>query len=378
MQSSIFAYHCNLNLVNIHNEECNYYIDNSFVSFENCQFMNAFNVTDSCMHINSGKVKEWVYKHVSNNLYVSIKPHSFKLLFKNCQFMKTTTSPLPLKVTNYDIKFYDNEGINNISLDNTISTERFNPGGNITNISTNIKDLKGSKNMNASILDKIKVVKYNIYETNKWNPTKKRDEEYFKIPKSYDIKVNYIILLIDPKRQLGYKHTINITYNVTEDVKKCLCLMLGKEYNNTSIILDCTIDGTHAQGYTHIYEVTKDSIILPILKTSILHSTPSIYLEDIISPVNVISQNDNNVEVTLNELPKLGIWNINDIVNIGALKYKYDGFKWNLINCNKGNSSSRPILSLLDEGFEYYDSTLKKKILWDGNAWVNLDGTELS
>lgn len=142
--------------------------------------------------------------------------------------------------------------------------------------------------------------------------------------------------------------------------------------------MDCTIDGTHAQGYAHIYEITENTISLPILKTSILYSTPSIYLEDIISPVNVISQSDNNVEVMLNELPKLGIWNINDIVNVGALKYKYDGFKWNLINCNKGDSSSRPILSLLDEGFEYYDSTLKKKILWNGSAWVNLDGTELS
>ena len=31
-----------------------------------------------------------------------------------------------------------------------------------------------------------------------------------------------------------------------------------------------------------------------------------------------------------------------------------------------------------DESFEYYDSTLKKKILWNGAAWVNIDGTELS
>jgi hypothetical protein len=26
---------------------------------------------------------------------------------------------------------------------------------------------------------------------------------------------------------------------------------------------------------------------------------------------------------------------------------------------------------------EYYDSTLKKKILWNGTAWTNLDGTSL-
>lgn len=45
---------------------------------------------------------------------------------------------------------------------------------------------------------------------------------------------------------------------------------------------------------------------------------------------------------------------------------------------NKGTSSQRPILESSDEGSEYYDTTLKKKILWNGTAWVNFDGTELS
>lgn len=48
------------------------------------------------------------------------------------------------------------------------------------------------------------------------------------------------------------------------------------------------------------------------------------------------------------------------------------------ITCDKiiGNSSERP--SNIEEGYEYYDNTLKKKILWNGTAWVNLDGTELA
>ena len=44
----------------------------------------------------------------------------------------------------------------------------------------------------------------------------------------------------------------------------------------------------------------------------------------------------------------------------------------------KGDTNSRPTLLDTDEGFEYYDTTLKKKILWNGTAWVNLDGTELA
>lgn len=43
----------------------------------------------------------------------------------------------------------------------------------------------------------------------------------------------------------------------------------------------------------------------------------------------------------------------------------------------KGDTKSRPILSADDEGYEYYDTTLKKKILWNGTAWVNIDGTQL-
>lgn len=44
----------------------------------------------------------------------------------------------------------------------------------------------------------------------------------------------------------------------------------------------------------------------------------------------------------------------------------------------KGNTNSRPVLSANDEGYEYYDTTLKKKILWNGTAWVNINGTELA
>ena len=43
-----------------------------------------------------------------------------------------------------------------------------------------------------------------------------------------------------------------------------------------------------------------------------------------------------------------------------------------------GNTNNRPDLDDNSIGFDYYDTTLKKKILWNGTAWVNLDGTELA
>lgn len=44
----------------------------------------------------------------------------------------------------------------------------------------------------------------------------------------------------------------------------------------------------------------------------------------------------------------------------------------------KGTTNNRPTLLNSDEGFEYYDTTLKKKILWNGINWVNVDGTALT
>ncbi len=44
---------------------------------------------------------------------------------------------------------------------------------------------------------------------------------------------------------------------------------------------------------------------------------------------------------------------------------------------NKGASSNRPQLESDNECFEYYDTTLKKKILWNGTTWVNIDGSSL-
>ena len=43
----------------------------------------------------------------------------------------------------------------------------------------------------------------------------------------------------------------------------------------------------------------------------------------------------------------------------------------------RGTTEERPTLLNSDEGFEYYDSTLKKKILWNGIKWTNMDGTAL-
>jgi hypothetical protein len=49
----------------------------------------------------------------------------------------------------------------------------------------------------------------------------------------------------------------------------------------------------------------------------------------------------------------------------------------NLIK-GKGTSLERPILSELDDGGLFYDTSVKKYICWDGTKWVNMDGSELN
>ena len=89
-------------------------------------------------------------------------------------------------------------------------------------------------------------------------------------------------------------------------------------------------------------------------------------------------------------IPKISTDSYNDKVNIGFVAQKYGKIvMWNGTNwvnldgysndyLRKGTTNNRPSLKSEDEGFEYYDTTLKKKILWEGTKWVNLDGTDLT
>ena len=95
-------------------------------------------------------------------------------------------------------------------------------------------------------------------------------------------------------------------------------------------------------------------------------------------------------------VPSEGTWEIGDIYYNRNVKYgdKCAGWicveagspgKWmsfgNIFDgtlLTKGTTSQRPTPASTDSGFEYYDTTLKKKILWNGTEWTNVDGTALS
>ena len=90
--------------------------------------------------------------------------------------------------------------------------------------------------------------------------------------------------------------------------------------------------------------------------------------------VTYICESETNFHHLVNECKK------QDIIKYNNRAYKFNSSIGKFVSTDKtiGTSSERPNLTNLDEGFEYYDTTLKKKILWNGTAWVNIEGTELA
>ncbi len=67
---------------------------------------------------------------------------------------------------------------------------------------------------------------------------------------------------------------------------------------------------------------------------------------------------------------------LTDTITVSGNIYDINGI--NILALTKGTTEQRPTNTIISEGFEYYDSTLKKMILWNGTAWTNLDGTALT
>ena len=54
-----------------------------------------------------------------------------------------------------------------------------------------------------------------------------------------------------------------------------------------------------------------------------------------------------------------------------------DVFGYDGNSVRKGDSANRPNMDATQDGYQYYDTTLKKYIVWNGTEWTNMDGTNL-
>lgn len=101
----------------------------------------------------------------------------------------------------------------------------------------------------------------------------------------------------------------------------------------------------------------------------------------------VIDDNGTTLESKLEDLCKTV--DIEDIDNLNTSSLREDKLStfFTYVNsegftpaAHSGTTGERPTSSLAvtDVGFTYFDTTLGKMIVWNGTAWVNMDGTALS
>ena len=102
--------------------------------------------------------------------------------------------------------------------------------------------------------------------------------------------------------------------------------------------------------YIYIYDTYRDTV-------NILNSKKSILTVDGLSDTH-----------SLNEIKE-------KILNNTILKGNAVELRSSMVI--KNSTAYRPMLNSSVEGFLLYDKTLQKMILWNGSAWVNVDGTEL-
>lgn len=118
---------------------------------------------------------------------------------------------------------------------------------------------------------------------------------------------------------------------------------------------------------------TEDSIVLFLTGNTFQYSGVSI--------IDIPATNTNDKKVSfLNNLFSTRYISEESTLYIN-LKNKFDIFYYSNSRLDyqiyKGNTSDRGTPSVNNEGLTYYDTTLRKLILWNGTAWTNLDGTTL-
>lgn len=146
----------------------------------------------------------------------------------------------------------------------------------------------------------------------------------------------------------------NSYINNVDDFTNLACVPLGSDIINLpeiqqSVIMPCFINNVNTFCSVK-YPDKKLISVIPKLNSNISNDT---------FDNGFVAQKDG----------KIIIWNGTNWINVDGYSNDY---------LRKGTTINRPSLKAEDEGFEYYDTTLKKKILWNGTAWVNLDGTQIS
>ena len=112
-----------------------------------------------------------------------------------------------------------------------------------------------------------------------------------------------------------------------------------------------------------------NSALLACSNTTLLFNTCNFITDNnILIPYRVFNNSSNNVKLILKDC----LYNGNPIDNTVRLS----DIEKKIVCIKRGSTEERPFY--VEDDFVYYDTTLNKYIRWNGNIWVNLDGTELA
>lgn len=183
---------------------------------------------------------------------------------------------------------------------------------------------------------------------------KKFDKIIIKVISTYTKICVSTLPNVDIKSYIITKDIYDSYINNSDDFINLPCIPLESKVSrlpeiNKSMDIPCFIDDVNAYCTVHYPDKKLNSIIPEISDST----------DNDIFNIGFVAQKDREIIM----------WNGTKWVNL-------DGYSNNYLR--KGTTSNRPSLKSEDEGFEYYDTTLKKKILWNGTSWVNIDGTKLS
>lgn len=201
--------------------------------------------------------------------------------------------------------------------------------------------------------------------------------------------------------QFGATEFINLSFDcyIYDDTSQSLNIYIGYSSNKYLVVES----SSNIKKLCAVKEVEKIDLLSSKrirfedgsdLENDLALNTASLLYDNTLTSFKIKQRNrlnfeefmQSNLHVNSNQLSSAGLANLPDgancyLTNIGIPVYKkgsewmtYDGYRYNL---KKGAISQRPSLQSTDEGFEYYDTSLKKKILWNGTDWTNLDGTSL-
>ena len=182
----------------------------------------------------------------------------------------------------------------------------------------------------------------------------------------------------------------------TDDSWKSYAYNVNKDFSSVQGIFHCYIG-----GHSHKDVVLQHTIYPKQKQVIVIDANSTYYRQSInndIRRINIVTNTDTNkqrnkithpalnclttvsVDANLNmiRLTKLGIRRTDsgDARDIEAISIDKE-LTPNSIS-TFGTDLDRPILTNSNIGFQYYDTTLNKVIVWNGSEWTNLDGTTLS